>query len=51
MIKKILVSACIATSLFTTLQAKGVNPILSVLNTNEKLFVVERENKIGRAHV
>lgn len=44
MIKKILVSACIATSLFTTLQAKGVNPILSVLNTNEKLFVVEREN-------
>jgi len=44
MIKKILVSACIATSLFTTLQAKGVNPVLSVLNTNEKLFVVEREN-------
>ena len=29
---------------FTSANAQGVNPILSALNTNEKVFVVERES-------
>jgi len=44
MIKKLLLSSLSATLLFSTLNAAGVNPIKAMLNTNEKVFVVEREN-------
>ncbi len=44
MTTKLLLSAAIVASIFTTGFAKGVNPVLSMLNTNEKVFVVERES-------
>lgn len=44
-IDKILLAASLFAAFFTTANAKGVNPILSMLNTNEKIFVVERENE------
>ena len=43
MINKILVGASLVASIFVNAQAKGVNPIFAMLNTNEKIFVVERE--------
>ncbi len=44
MIKKLLLSATIATLAFISADAKGVNPITAMLNTNEKVFIVERES-------
>ena len=44
MLKKILLTATVATLAFSNLNAAGVNPIASMLNTNEKIFVVERES-------
>ena len=44
-IKKLLIAASLAVSLVSTMQAKGVNPILADLKGNEKIFVVERESK------
>ena len=44
MINKILLGASLVASIFISAQAKGVNPIFAMLNTNEKIFVVEREN-------
>ncbi|WP_455756360.1 cytochrome D1 domain-containing protein [Sulfurimonas sp.] len=43
-IKKLLLGAVISASLLTNAHAKGANPLFAMLNTNEKLFVVEREN-------
>ncbi len=43
MINKLLVGASLVASIFISAQAKGVNPIFAMLNTNEKIFVVERE--------
>ena len=45
MFKKILLTATVATLAFSALNAAGVNPITSMLNTNEKIFVVERESE------
>lgn len=45
MINKILLSSVIIVSIFSPLNAKGVNPIAAMLNTNEKIFVVERESE------
>ena len=45
MIKNVLVGITLVASMLTNVSAKGVNPILSSLNTNDKLFVVERENE------
>ena len=42
--QKILLGAMVSVSILTNVQAKGVNPVLSMLNTNEKIFVVERES-------
>ncbi len=44
MFKQLLLSVTIATFLFSSASASGVNPVLSTLNTDEKIFVVEREN-------
>ena len=44
MINKLLLSATFITLVFTGANAKSINPILSSLNTNEKIFVVERES-------
>jgi protein NirF len=44
MLKKILLSISIISLMFSNLSAKGINPIIAMLNTNEKIFVVEREN-------
>ena len=44
-IQKILLGAIVTASILTNIQAKGVNPVLSSLNTNDKLFVVERESE------
>ncbi|MDD2653200.1 MAG: cytochrome D1 domain-containing protein [Sulfurimonas sp.] len=44
-IKKLFIAASLAASLLSTLQAKGVNPVLADLRGNEKIFVVERESK------
>jgi len=45
MIKNVLVGFTLIASLFTSIDAKGVNPLISeMLNANDKLFVVEREN-------
>lgn len=41
---KLLLGAAITASIFTNTYAKGVNPVFSMLNTTEKVFVVEREN-------
>ncbi|QFR44077.1 cytochrome D1 domain-containing protein [Sulfurimonas xiamenensis] len=43
--KKILLGASLIAAIFTTLSAKGVNPVLAMLNTQEKFFVVEREDE------
>jgi len=42
--KKILSTILIFTTLFTSLNAKSINALFQMLNTNEKIFVVEREN-------
>lgn len=42
---RFLVSALFVGALFVNLQAKGVNPVLSMLKGNEKLFIVERESE------
>lgn len=44
-ISKILTALSLAATLFTTAQAKGVNPLLAMLSSNEKIFVVERESQ------
>ena len=44
MIKNLLVGITLVVSLFSDVSAKGVNPILTALNANDKVFVVEREN-------
>jgi len=44
MINKILLSSVLITSIFLNAEAKTVNPLLSALNSDEKIFVVEREN-------
>ncbi len=44
MFKQLLLSSAIASLLFTGANAAGVNPIATMLNTNEKIFVVERES-------
>ena len=44
MIKNLLVGITLVASLLSDVSAKGVNPILSMLNANDKVFVVEREN-------
>ena len=41
---KILFSAAICVSMLSILNAKGVNPVLRMLDKEEKLFVVERED-------
>lgn len=43
-LNKLLLSATLVASIIVNAQAKGVNPIFSMLNTNEKVFIVEREN-------
>jgi len=43
-IQKILLGAIVAASILTNTQAQGVNPVLSMLDTEEKVFVVERES-------
>ena len=42
-LSKLLLGVTLVASLVTGANAKGVNPIFSMLNTNEKVFVVERE--------
>jgi protein NirF len=44
MLKKLLLSSVLLGLSFTSINAQGVNPILSAMNTNEKIFVVERES-------
>ncbi|HUH41904.1 MAG: cytochrome D1 domain-containing protein [Sulfurimonas sp.] len=44
-ISKFLVSVSLVVAIATTIQAKGVNPVLASINTDEKIFVVEREDK------
>ncbi|WP_324171924.1 cytochrome D1 domain-containing protein [Sulfurimonas sp.] len=43
--KKILFSTIITALAFISIDAKGLNPIAAMLNTNEKIFVVERESE------
>jgi len=45
MLKKILLNSVATALVFSGLNAAGVNPITSMLNTNEKIFVVERESE------
>ncbi len=45
MLYKLLLSTLSVSLMFSTLSAKGVNPIREMLNSNEKIFVVERESK------
>lgn len=42
--KTIVLAATICASMLTSLNAKGVNPVLSMLDKEEKIFVVERED-------
>ena len=59
MINKLLLYVSVLMLGFVSVDAKGVNPVLSSLNTNEKLFVVEREsqslavieNSLTRGHI
>ena len=44
MIKRLLLGSVYLGLAFTSLSAEAINPILSSLNTNEKVFVVERES-------
>lgn len=44
MLKRLLLSSVLLGLSFTSVNAQGVNPILSAMNTNEKIFVVERES-------
>ncbi len=44
MFNKLLLTALIASVSSLTLSAQNLNPVLSSLNTNEKVFVVERES-------
>jgi len=44
MFKHLLLSTLVAAASFTALSAESLNPVLSSLNTNEKVFVVERES-------
>jgi protein NirF len=43
-LNKLLIGTTLIASLFINADAKGVNPVLRMLDTNEKVFVVEREN-------
>jgi protein NirF len=43
-LNKLLIGTLFITSIFIHADAKGVNPLFAMLNTNEKVFVVEREN-------
>ncbi|RLA81093.1 MAG: nitrite reductase [Epsilonproteobacteria bacterium] len=45
MLKKLLLTSIVIASIFSNASAKGVNPITAMLNTNEKIFVVERESE------
>lgn len=45
MLQKLLLSAAATTLFLSSLNAGGVNPITAMLNTNEKVFVVERESE------
>lgn len=45
MLKKLLLTVTVASLSYSALNAAGVNPITSMLNTNEKIFVVERESE------
>ncbi|MEA3370048.1 MAG: cytochrome D1 domain-containing protein [Campylobacterota bacterium] len=45
MINKLLLTISAVALTFSSLNAAGVNPIASMLNTNEKIFVVERESE------
>ena len=42
-LKKLLIGLSLTTSLFTSANAQSVNSLYQMLNTNEKIFVVERE--------
>jgi protein NirF len=42
-INKLFIGASLAAALFINVNAKGVNPVLQALTTEEKIFVVERE--------
>jgi len=42
--KKVILGATIFASMFISLDAKGVNPVLRMLDKEEKIFVVERED-------
>ncbi len=43
-LRKILISSVLVALSSVGLDAKGLNPVISMLNTDEKIFVVEREN-------
>ncbi len=48
MLKRLLLSSVLLGLSFTSVNAQGVNPIHTMLNSNEKIFVVEREsNSLG----
>jgi len=42
--KRVILGAIIFASMFISLDAKGVNPVLTMLDKEEKIFVVERED-------
>jgi len=44
MLKRLLLSSVLLGLSFTSVNAQGVNPILSAMDINEKIFVVERES-------
>ncbi|MCW8838173.1 MAG: nitrite reductase [Thiovulaceae bacterium] len=44
MIKKIFYTATLVSSLLVSVEAQSINPIKAMLDTNEKIFVVERES-------
>ncbi|WP_373035633.1 cytochrome D1 domain-containing protein [Sulfurimonas sp.] len=43
-LNKLLIGTTLLASLFINANAKGVNPLFAMLDTNEKVFVVERES-------
>ncbi len=57
--KYVFVGITLLASLFSSVSAKAINPIFAMLNTNEKIFVVERESEslaviekgITRSHI
>ena len=44
-LNKFLIGASLLGAFFINADAKGVNPLLAMLSTNEKIFVVERESE------